>query len=67
MRETLTVRCTLSISLAGRRKMLQVDVADAPKQDAFGRLGEPGDPIIFEIDCLEDRRHLPIIRAERAA
>lgn len=29
--------------------------------------GEPGDPIIFEIDCLEDRRHLPIIRAQRAA
>ena len=29
--------------------------------------GEPGDPIVLEIDCLEGRRHLPIIRARRAA
>ena len=29
--------------------------------------GEPGDPIIFEIDCLQQRRHLPIIRTQRAA
>ena len=29
--------------------------------------GEPGDPIVFEIDCLDGRRHLPIIRARRAA
>ena len=29
--------------------------------------GEPDDPIVLEIDCLEDRRHLPIIRTRRAA
>ena len=29
--------------------------------------GEPGDPVILEIDCLEGRRHLPILRARRAA
>jgi len=29
--------------------------------------GKPGDPIILEIDCLEGRRHLPIIRARLAA
>jgi transposase InsO family protein len=29
--------------------------------------GKPGDPIVLEIDCLEGRRHLPIIRARRAA
>jgi len=29
--------------------------------------GEPGDPIAIEIDCLEGRRHLPSIRARRAA
>ena len=29
--------------------------------------GKPGDPVIIEIDCLEGRRHLPIIRAQRAA
>ena len=29
--------------------------------------GEPGDPIILEIGCLEGRRHLPIIRTHRAA
>jgi hypothetical protein len=29
--------------------------------------GAPGDPVIFEIDCLEGRRHLPIIRARHAA
>ena len=29
--------------------------------------GEPGDSVIVEIDCLECRRHLPIIRARRAA
>lgn len=29
--------------------------------------GEPGDPIVLEIDCLDGRRHLPIIRARRAA
>ena len=29
--------------------------------------GEPGDPIVLEIDCLEDRRHLPIIRTRLAA
>ncbi len=29
--------------------------------------GKPGDPVIIEIDCLEGRRHLPIIRARRAA
>ena len=31
----------------------QVDVA-----------GESGDPIVLDIDCLEGRRHLPIIRAD---
>jgi hypothetical protein len=29
--------------------------------------GEPGDPEILEIDCSHGRRHLPIIRARRAA
>lgn len=29
--------------------------------------GEPGDPIILVIDCLDGRRHLPIIRTRRAA
>ena len=29
--------------------------------------GDPGDPIVLEIDCLENRPHLPIIRARRAA
>jgi transposase InsO family protein len=29
--------------------------------------GEPGAPILLEIDCLECRRHLPIITARRAA
>jgi transposase InsO family protein len=29
--------------------------------------GDPGDPIVLEIDCLEGRHHLPIIRARRAA
>ena len=29
--------------------------------------GEPGDPIVVEIDFLEGRRHLPILRAKRAA
>jgi hypothetical protein len=27
----------------------------------------PGDAVIFEIDCLEGRRHLPIIRVRCAA
>ena len=30
-------------------------------------VGRPGDPIIFEIGCFNGRRHLPIIRAQRAA
>ncbi len=30
-------------------------------------LARAGDPLIFEIDCLNGRRHLPIIRAQRAA
>ena len=29
--------------------------------------GEPGDPIVLEIDCLEGRRHPPIVRTRRAA
>jgi putative transposase len=29
--------------------------------------GEPGDPILLELDCLESRRHLPIINVRRAA
>ena len=29
--------------------------------------GAPGDPIVLEIDSLEGRRHLPLIRARRAA
>ena len=29
--------------------------------------GEPGDPILLEIDYLEGRRHLPILRARHAA
>jgi len=29
--------------------------------------GEPGDPVILEIDCHKGRRHLPIIRARQAA
>jgi len=29
--------------------------------------GKPGDPILLEIDCLESRRHLPVINVRRAA
>ncbi len=29
--------------------------------------GDPGDPIVLEIDCLKGRRHLPIIQSRRAA
>jgi putative transposase len=29
--------------------------------------GEPGDAIILEIDCLDGRRHLPVLRTRRAA
>ncbi len=29
--------------------------------------GDPGDAIILELDCLQGRRHLPIIRSRRAA
>ena len=29
--------------------------------------GEPGDPVIFEIHCHGDRRHLSVIRASRVA
>ena len=29
--------------------------------------GDPGDPVILEIDCHKGRRHLPVIRARRAA
>ena len=29
--------------------------------------GEPGDPIVLEIDCLESRRHLPVLRTHLAA
>jgi hypothetical protein len=29
--------------------------------------GAPGDPVIIEIDCLEGRRHLPVIHVRRAA
>ena len=36
-------------------------------QPLAGIEGKPGDPIIVEIDCLEGRRHLPIIRAKLAA
>jgi putative transposase len=36
-------------------------------QPQVGTEGEPGDPIVLEIDCLEGRRHLPVIRARRAA
>jgi transposase InsO family protein len=32
-----------------------------------GIQGEPGDPVILEIDCHKGRRHLPIIRARHAA
>jgi hypothetical protein len=32
-----------------------------------GIKGNPGDPFILEIGCLENRRHLPIICARRAA
>ena len=28
--------------------------------------GDPGDPIVLEIDCLDGRRHFPIIHARRA-
>ena len=37
----------------------------AKPQVSFG--GEPGDPVIFEIDCHEGRRHLTVIGARRAA
>ncbi len=36
-------------------------------QPQVDTVGQPGDPIIFEIDGLKGRRHLPIIRAQRAA
>ncbi len=29
--------------------------------------GDPGDPLIIDIDCYEGRRYLPVIRARRAA
>jgi hypothetical protein len=29
--------------------------------------GAPGDPLLFEIDYLDGRRHLPLIRVHRAA
>jgi hypothetical protein len=29
--------------------------------------GDPGDPLLFEIDCLDGRRHLPLLRVRRAA
>jgi hypothetical protein len=29
--------------------------------------GEPGDPVILDIDCHEGRRHLPIVRVNRGA
>mgnify|MGYP001551965764 CR=1 FL=1 len=29
--------------------------------------GQPGDPIIIEIDCVANRRHLPVTRARHAA
>ena len=32
-----------------------------------GIMGSPGDPIVLEIDCLEGRRHLPIVRVRQAA
>ena len=32
-----------------------------------GLQGAPGDPILFEIDCLDGRRHLPLIRIRRVA
>jgi hypothetical protein len=31
------------------------------------KVGEAGDPIVLEIDCLEGRRHLPMIGVQRAA
>jgi transposase InsO family protein len=34
---------------------------------AVGIKGVPGDPVIREIDCFHGRRHLPVIRARRAA
>jgi transposase InsO family protein len=32
-----------------------------------GIAGEPGDPVILEIDCCHGRRHLPVIRTRQAA
>ncbi len=29
--------------------------------------GDPGDRLLFEIDCLEGRRHLPVLRIRRVA
>jgi putative transposase len=41
---------------------------DAPcAQPQVDMVGQPGAPIIFEVDCLKGRRHLPIVRAQRAA
>jgi hypothetical protein len=34
---------------------------------AVGLEGAPGDPLLFEIDGLDGRRHLPLIRVRRAA
>jgi hypothetical protein len=29
--------------------------------------GNPGDTMVLEADCVENRRHLPVIRVRRAA
>ena len=35
--------------------------------NVIGMDRQPGEAIIFEFDCFENRRHLPIFRARRAA
>ena len=54
----------LSCSIAAERQWPRGSPCTAP---AVGIEGDPGDPIIFEIDCLDGRRHLPLIRVRRAA
>ena len=43
----------------------EITEADACRYYTFS--GSAGDPVIIEIDCHEGRRHLPTIRARRAA
>ncbi len=47
------------------RERCQVDSPCATLQAEVA--GDPGEPIVLKLDCLEGLRHLPIIREHRAA